>query len=250
MKPLLLILTSVVLIGATPGPAQPPREGQGRDSRPEARRPGPSGDERRPEFRGDRTGPDRPMPGPQGRQSFGPRGQDQMRGPSGRADMFRQEMMHRRMEAMSRLRQQWGQRGPFPDRPGFQGRPFGAAPGPQGFRPEFRGQGPGQFGPERGREMPRMNPGPDIRAERGRPDSARERGVQPAPSPRSREQAEAFNDNPDVKKAREGLEKARRSLAEAEKRLDQAAQSARSKASPEKKAEGEKKEKKRDEKGR
>jgi hypothetical protein len=248
MKPLLLILTSAVLIGATPGPAQPPREGQGRDSRPEARRPGPSGDERRPEFRGDRAGPDRPMPGPQGRSSFSPRGQEQMRGPSGRADAFRQEMMHRRMEAMSRMRQQWGQRGPFPGRPGFQGRSFG--PGPQGFRPEFRGQGPAQFGPERGREMPRMNPGPDMRSERGRPQAGNERGAQPSPSPRSREQAEAFQDNPDVKKAREGLEKARRSLAEAEKRLDQAVQSARTKSSPEKKPEGEKKDKKRDDKGR
>lgn len=248
MKPLILILTSAVLIGATPGPAQPSREGQGRDSRPEARRPGPSGDERRPEFRGDRAGPDRPMPGPQARPSFAPRGQEQMRGPSGRADAFRQEMMHRRMEAMSRMRQQWGQRGPFPGRPGFQGRSFG--PGPQGFRPEFRGQGPAQFGPERGREMPRMNPGPDMRSERGRPQAGNERGAQPSPSPRSREQADAFQDNPDVKKAREGLEKARRSLAEAEKRLDQAVQSARTKSSPEKKPEGEKKEKKRDDKGR
>ncbi|MFM8904714.1 MAG: hypothetical protein ACKOIB_05650, partial [Verrucomicrobiota bacterium] len=43
------------------------------------------------------------------------------------------------------------------------------------------------------------------------------------------------NDSPEVKKAREALEKARRALAEADERYDKAVQNARKKPSSEKK---------------
>lgn len=124
-------------------------------------------------------------------------------------------------------------------------------PGPEAFHPwQGRGSmaGPGhgfnrppQFqGPRPGMNPPGLERRPEIGQDRGRPDAVRERGA-----------AGPENDAPEVKKAREALEKARRALAEADEKYDRALQNARKKPSSEKKLDQpEKKESKRSDKGR
>ncbi|MFM7209407.1 MAG: hypothetical protein ACKOY8_06260 [Verrucomicrobiota bacterium] len=251
MRTLLLLLTAVAAIGATPGPAQPsrergpsPRDAQKREVRPEAERQAPGPGAPRPGFRQDRGEPRGPMASPQGPQAFGPRNHGGFPDGFGPGSALRERMMERRMEWMQRMRSHGMAPGHRPDvrefrRPGPEGRHQGPgfAPGrgprPQGS-PQFRG--PSQFqGPRPGMNSQGPDRRPSVGQERGRPDTGRERGPQPAPEARGRAPSGPENDSPEVKKAREALEKARRALAEADERYDKAVQNARKKPSSEKK---------------
>lgn len=266
MRRLLLLLTAAAAIGATPGPSQPsrergpsPRDAQRGEVRPEAGRHQPGPGEHRPALREGRGEPGRPMPQPQGPQAFGPRNRGPFPGPVGPGSALRERIMSRRMEWMQRMRSHGMDQGRRPDAREFrrfgpdagnQGPGFSPGRGarPQGA-PQFRG--PSQFqGPRQGMIQPGPERRPSVGQERGRPDASRGRDVQPAPAGRERSSA-AVNDSPEVKKAREALEKARRALAEADERYDRAVQNARTKPSSEKKPEQpEKKESKRSDKGR